>query len=134
MAEIVLGLLAIGVAAAIASGLTVGLVPFPLGNGAVVSAALIGGVLIVRGLYRLARRRHEGRDFELRSEGLAAAIAGTATVVALTIPSLSETLNLATIAGFPLGLYAMGQGTLILFVALLFIYAVRQNRIDAGDP
>lgn len=134
MAEIVLGLLAIATAAGLALGLADGLIPFPLGPGAVVAAALAGVALVLSGLYRRARKRSQGSAFELRSTALAVRIAGVAAVVALVMPALSETLNLVTVAGFPLGLYLMGQGTLILFAALLFVYAARQNRIDAGDP
>lgn len=134
MAEIVLGLLAVGVAAAIASGLTAGLVPVPLGTGAIVSVLLVGLLLVLRGLYRLAKKRGQASHYELKSAGLAGTIVGITIVTALCLPSLSETLNLATVGGFPLGLYLMGQGALVLFAALLFVYAVRQNRIDARDP
>lgn len=133
MAEIVLGFLAIVAAAGLALGLTDGLIPVPLGGGAVVTALLLGIALILSGTYRRARRRRQGSAFELRSAALALCFAAIATVVALVIPSLSETLNLITVAGFPLGLYVMGQGSLILFAVLLFVYAARQNRIDAGD-
>jgi putative solute:sodium symporter small subunit len=134
MAEIILGLVAILAAAAVASGLTDGLVPFPLGHGAIGTALLLAVILLLRGFYRLAKRRGHANPYELRSMGLAITIAGITIATVLVIPSLSETLNLVTVAGFPLGLYLMGQGTLVLFAALLFIYAVRQNRIDAGDP
>jgi putative solute:sodium symporter small subunit len=34
------------------------------------------------------------------------------------------------ILGFPLGFYMAAQGSLIAFVAMLFIFARQQNRID----
>ena len=34
------------------------------------------------------------------------------------------------ILGFPLGFYMAAQGSLIVFVAMLFIFAKQQNRID----
>jgi putative solute:sodium symporter small subunit len=46
------------------------------------------------------------------------------------MPALSETLSLITFLGFPLGLYLMGQGILIVFVALLFAFALRQGVLD----
>ncbi|GBD43693.1 hypothetical protein HRbin40_01172 [bacterium HR40] len=39
-------------------------------------------------------------------------------------------LNSITFLGFPLGFYMAAQGSLIVFVVLIFWYAHRQNRID----
>jgi putative solute:sodium symporter small subunit len=39
-------------------------------------------------------------------------------------------LNNIVILGFPLGFYMAAQGSLIVFVVLIFWYANRQNRID----
>lgn len=39
-------------------------------------------------------------------------------------------LNGITILGFPLGFYMAAQGSLIVFVVLIFWYAARQNSID----
>ena len=39
-------------------------------------------------------------------------------------------LNTITFIGFPLGFYMAGQGSLIVFVVLIFWYASRQNAID----
>ncbi|HUF87906.1 MAG TPA: DUF4212 domain-containing protein [Thermohalobaculum sp.] len=39
-------------------------------------------------------------------------------------------LNTISFIGFPLGFYMAGQGSLIIFVVLIFWYAARQNRID----
>jgi putative solute:sodium symporter small subunit len=39
-------------------------------------------------------------------------------------------LNQITILGFPLGFYLAAQGSLIVFVVLIFWFAYRQNRID----
>lgn len=35
------------------------------------------------------------------------------------------------ILGFPLGFYMAAQGSLIVFVVLLFVFAKKQNRIDS---
>ncbi len=40
------------------------------------------------------------------------------------------TLNKVVILGFPVGFYMAGQGSLIIFVVLIFWYANRQNAID----
>lgn len=47
-------------------------------------------------------------------------------VVHLFAPSL----NTIKVLGFPLGFYMAAQGSLIIFVVMLYVYAVRQNRID----
>ncbi len=39
-------------------------------------------------------------------------------------------LNGIVIAGFPLGYYFAAQGSLIVFVVLIFWFSNRQNRID----
>lgn len=39
-------------------------------------------------------------------------------------------LNEIVIIGFPLGFYMAAQGSLIVFVVLIFWFASRQNRID----
>lgn len=40
-------------------------------------------------------------------------------------------LNSVVIVGFPLGFYMAAQGSLIVFVALLFWFARAQNKVDA---
>lgn len=132
MIEIGLGLVAVLSAAAIALGLTDGRIPFPLGNGAIVSAIVLGAALIARGSFRLLRRRTSDRH-GLRTTGLMLLMTGVTALIALTLPALSEPLNVVKVAGFPLGLYAMGQGALIVFVVLLFVFAGWQSRIDDAD-
>lgn len=39
-------------------------------------------------------------------------------------------LNDITFIGFPLGFYMAAQGSLIVFVILIFWFAAKQNRID----
>lgn len=39
-------------------------------------------------------------------------------------------LNSVTILGFPFGYYMGGQGSLIIFVVLIFNYAFRMNKAD----
>lgn len=42
----------------------------------------------------------------------------------------SPSLNTIHIFGFPVGFYFAAQGSLIVFVVLIFWFANRQNRID----
>jgi putative solute:sodium symporter small subunit len=43
---------------------------------------------------------------------------------------LAEPLNEIVIGGFPLGFWVAQQGSIIVFVALIFIYARRMDRVD----
>ena len=47
-------------------------------------------------------------------------------VIHLFAPSLNEVV----IIGFPLGFYMAAQGSLIVFVVLIFWFAAKQNSID----
>lgn len=42
-------------------------------------------------------------------------------------------LNQIKILGFPLGFYMAAQGSLIIFVAMLFWFAYRQDQIDRDE-
>ena len=42
-----------------------------------------------------------------------------------------DALNQIVILGFPLGFYMAAQGSLIIFVVLIFWFASKQNKIDA---
>lgn len=50
--------------------------------------------------------------------------------VAYIPPLIINQLNSIVIAGFPLGYYMASQGSLIVFVVLIFFYAWRMNRLD----
>lgn len=41
-----------------------------------------------------------------------------------------EPLNQIVIAGFPLGFWFAQQGSIIVFIALIVIYAVRMDKLD----
>ncbi|MEQ8207401.1 MAG: DUF4212 domain-containing protein [Woeseia sp.] len=43
---------------------------------------------------------------------------------------LVEQLNQVTIAGFPLGFWFAQQGSIYIFVALIFFYAWKMNQLD----
>jgi len=50
--------------------------------------------------------------------------------VAYIPPLMINQLNQIVIAGFPLGYYMGSQGSLIVFVILIFYYASRMNKLD----
>jgi putative solute:sodium symporter small subunit len=51
-------------------------------------------------------------------------------VFSFVVHFFAGSLNQITIIGFPLGFYMAAQGSLIVFVVLIFWFAHRQNRID----
>lgn len=51
-------------------------------------------------------------------------------LASFVIHFFAPSLNQITFLGFPLGFYMAAQGSLIVFVVLIFWYASRQNRID----
>ncbi|MBI4788362.1 MAG: DUF4212 domain-containing protein [Chloroflexi bacterium] len=50
--------------------------------------------------------------------------------VAFIPPLFIDQFNSIVIAGFPLGYYMGSQGSLIVFVVLIFYYAARMNKLD----
>ena len=50
---------------------------------------------------------------------------------AFAVHLLADVLNQFVFLGFPLGWYMAAQGSLIVFVGLVFWFARRQNKIDA---
>ena len=51
-------------------------------------------------------------------------------IFAFVVHAFVVPLNQIVIFGFPLGFWMAAQGSLIVFVALIFWYARRQNAID----
>jgi putative solute:sodium symporter small subunit len=51
-------------------------------------------------------------------------------VAGFGIHFFANSLNTITFLGFPLGFYMAAQGSLIIFVVVLFWFASRQNAID----
>jgi len=51
-------------------------------------------------------------------------------VAGFGIHFFASSLNAIKILGFPLGFYMAAQGSLIIFVVMLFWFAKRQNSID----
>ncbi len=51
-------------------------------------------------------------------------------IVTYVAAFFAQELNSITIFGFPLGYYMGAQGSLIVFVILIFVYAARMNKLD----
>lgn len=51
-------------------------------------------------------------------------------IFAFGIHFFAKTLNGISLFGFPLGYYLASQGALIVFVAMLFVFASAQDKID----
>lgn len=54
-------------------------------------------------------------------------------VFSFLIHMFVKQLNTITILGFPLGFYMAAQGSLIIFVAMLFWFAKAQDKIDREE-
>jgi putative solute:sodium symporter small subunit len=50
-----------------------------------------------------------------------------------TVHFFVEALNNIKFLGFPLGFYMAAQGSLIIFVIMLFVFAKRQDTIDREE-
>jgi putative solute:sodium symporter small subunit len=139
MIEIGLGvlLLAAAVIVLIGAGDTLGLSSidfFPLlGYGGTGFIVALGSLLIAAGLSRRAMQRRHERRHTLRSARLttAALLSGACLTMGLLLGP--EPFNLVRIRGLPLGYYLAAQGGLIGLVVLAFVWAARQNRIDAEE-
>lgn len=70
-------------------------------------------------------RRHWGRSKRLMLMTLAIWL-----VAGFAVHVFVGTLNEIVILGFPLGYFAAAQGSLIVFLVLIFWFAHRQNKID----
>ena len=133
MIEIGLGTLIILAVALTTSGLLDGIIPFPVGTLLLAVAAAVGALFILRGAYRIALKRSSGDQAGLRISRLAWTISSLAVFFGLLTPFLIDPLNLLTAGGFPLGHYLAGQGILIVFAVLAFLYAGWQARIKGTD-
>jgi putative solute:sodium symporter small subunit len=51
-------------------------------------------------------------------------------VVTYVVGWFARDLNAITVFGFPLGFYMGAQGALIIYVVVIFYYAIRMNKMD----
>lgn len=54
-------------------------------------------------------------------------------IFSFVIHAFVNQLNTINILGFPLGFYMAAQGSLIIFVIMLFVFAWRQDAIDRQE-
>ncbi|WP_295555524.1 sodium/substrate symporter small subunit [uncultured Hyphomicrobium sp.] len=140
MIEIGLGLLVLAVLAATLSGVgrllpgggSFDLLPL-IGYAGVSLVVTAAGLLIAAGLVRNALRAHPEKSRTLRSARLTTMALLAMAGLALGLPLASEAANLVRLDHTPLGYYLAAQGALIGLVVLAFIWAARQNRIDAAE-
>ncbi|WP_029060052.1 DUF4212 domain-containing protein [Stappia stellulata] len=65
-----------------------------------------------------------------RTARLAAVVLALWGIFGFAVHGLVAPLNTLAVAGFPLGFYMAAQGSLIVFVILLFWFSSRQDRLD----
>jgi putative solute:sodium symporter small subunit len=51
-------------------------------------------------------------------------------LVTYVVAFFAPELNNIVIIGFPLGFYMAAQGSLIIYVVLIWVYAIKMNRMD----
>jgi len=69
-------------------------------------------------------------NYWARTRGLMWVVLAIWFFFSFLIHFVSPSLNKIVIIGFPLGFYMAAQGSLIVFVILIFWYVKRQNAID----
>jgi len=69
-------------------------------------------------------------NYWLRTRSLMWLVLAIWFVFSFLIHTIAPGLNNVVIIGFPLGFYMAAQGSLIIFVVLIFWYAKKQNSID----
>lgn len=140
MIEIGLGLLLLAFVAATLSGVgrllpggsSFDLLPL-IGYAGVSLIVAVAAVLIAAGAVRKALRERQPNSQPLRTARLTAEASLTIVVLAIGVPFIAGVANLVRIDGIPLGYYLAAQGAPVALVILAFVWAARQDRIDAGE-
>jgi putative solute:sodium symporter small subunit len=140
MIEIGLGILIVAGVLAVLAGVG-GLAPgasgidvLPLlGYGGIAILLATGALLIADGLARRAIKRHPERRHALRTARLTTVALLATAGLAIGLPLAAGPANLIRIEGMPLGYYLAAQGALIGLAIMAFVWAARQNRVDAEE-
>lgn len=140
MIEIALGVLLLAIVAAVVSGAG-GLVPgasgidlLPLlGYGGIAVLLVLGVLLVAAGTTRRAIARTPARRHALRTARMTTGALVAIAALCIGLLLLAEPANLIRLEGLPLGYYLAAQGVLVGLVVLAFVWAARQNRIDAAE-
>ncbi|MGQ0673519.1 MAG: sodium/substrate symporter small subunit [Hyphomicrobium sp.] len=137
MIEIVAGvLIAIaGLATSVAAvlGLLEGAFPIPVGPAPAAMLAAFGLCMVAHGAYRMRVKRNGDDRHWLRTAGTASVMLLLLADLALALPLAAPFLNAFKIAGFPFGYYMAAQGSLVLIVLLLFVFASRADAVDVQE-
>lgn len=70
------------------------------------------------------------REYWRKNIKLTAILLAIWFVVTYVVGFFARELNAITLFGFPIGFYMGAQGALIVYVAIIFYYANRMNRMD----
>jgi putative solute:sodium symporter small subunit len=70
------------------------------------------------------------REYWRRNLTLTAVLLAIWFVVTYVVGYFARELNQITFLGFPLAFYMGAQGSLIIYVIIIFYYAKRMNRLD----
>lgn len=76
---------------------------------------------------QLTERQHE---YWRRNIRLTAVLLAIWFVVTYVAGFFARDLNAITVFGWPLGFYMGAQGALIVYVVIIFYYAIRMNKLD----
>lgn len=133
MIETGIGILLLGLALAAGLGLGQGAIPIPLGIASSAAIAALGLLLVCHGIYRLRLKRGTGDRHWLRTSGLMWLVLALLGVFGLAVPLAAPLLNAVRLAGFPIGYYMAAQGSLVVFVIMLFAFAWRADAIDEQE-
>jgi putative solute:sodium symporter small subunit len=70
------------------------------------------------------------REYWRKNLVITAILLGIWFVVTYVVGFFARELNTITFFGWPLGFYMGAQGSLIVYVVIIFFYAVRMNKLD----
>lgn len=74
--------------------------------------------------------RQQQRRYWYKTLGLTGALLGAWFLVTFVVPFFSEPLNRFSLFGLPLGYFMGAQGSLIVYLVLIAVYAHLMNRLD----
>jgi putative solute:sodium symporter small subunit len=70
------------------------------------------------------------REYWRKNLVITAILLGIWFVVTYVVGFFARELNTITFFGWPLGFYMGAQGSLIVYVVIIFFYAIRMNKLD----
>lgn len=70
------------------------------------------------------------REYWRKNLAITAILLAIWFVVTYVVGFFARELNTITFFGWPLGFYMGAQGSLIVYVVIIFFYAVRMNKLD----